>query len=51
MNNHNQDGSYELNSQGGSATPSLQQQDSFNEKKPKRRMINPVKVVTRGVSQ
>ncbi|KAF9955745.1 hypothetical protein BGZ70_010131 [Mortierella alpina] len=51
MNNHNQDGSYELHSQGGSATPSLQQQDSFNEKKPKKRMINPVKVVTRGVSQ
>ncbi|KAF9576578.1 hypothetical protein EC968_006925 [Mortierella alpina] len=51
MNNHNQDGSYELNSQGGSDTPPLQPQETFNEKKPKRRLINPVKVVTRGVSQ
>ncbi len=51
MNNHSQDSSYELDNQSGSATPTLQQQETFNEKKPKRRLINPVKVVTRGVSQ
>ncbi|KAG0248101.1 hypothetical protein BG011_000518, partial [Mortierella polycephala] len=43
MNNQN-------NNEG--TTPSLQQQDSFNEKTTKKRgLINPVKVVARGVSQ
>lgn len=51
MNNHNQDGSYELNNQNGPDTPVLLEQETFNEKKPKKRLINPVKVVTRGVSQ
>ncbi|KAG0195934.1 hypothetical protein BGX28_000356, partial [Mortierella sp. GBA30] len=46
----NNNGTYELHEQGGSATPSLQQQDSFNEDKPKKRG-NPIKFVTRGVSQ